>query len=57
MENLGTPQRDLHALTRVLNRIEPPAARKLVIMSKRERGQITDRETEQLIHLCGVVSA
>jgi hypothetical protein len=44
-------------LVRVLNRIEDPAARKIVIMSKRERGEITDEETEQLIKQCGVVQA
>jgi hypothetical protein len=49
--------RDLQPLIRILNRIEDPSARKLVIMSKRERRQITDRETERLIQLCGVVDA
>jgi hypothetical protein len=49
--------RDLSTLVRVLNRIEDLAARKIVIMSKRERGEITDEETERLIQLCGVVHA
>lgn len=49
--------RDLEPLVRVLNRIEDPSARKIVIMSKRERGQITDAETSELIRLCEVVNA
>ena len=49
--------RDLSTLVRVLNRIEDPSARKIVIMSKRERGMITDAETSELIRLCDVVHA
>lgn len=49
--------RDLEALARVLNRIEDPSARKIVIMSKWERRQITDAECEELIQLCDVVNA
>lgn len=49
--------RDLSSLVRTLNRIEDPSARKICIMLKRERGEITDGETEQLIKLCGVKHA
>lgn len=49
--------RDLEPLANVLNRIDDPAARKLVILSKRDRRQITERECEQLIQMCGVVEA
>lgn len=49
--------RDLSTLARVLNRIDDPAARKIVIMGKRERGEITDAETERLIQLCNVRNA
>jgi hypothetical protein len=55
--SIESSMRDLQPLIRILNRIEDPSARKLVIMSKRERRQITDRETERLIQLCGVVDA
>lgn len=50
-------KRDLVLMARVLNRIECPSTRKLVIMSKRERRQITDAEAEQLIRLCEVEAA
>lgn len=49
--------RDMTQLAAVLNRIDCSSARKAVIMSKRERRQITDRECERLIQLCGVVNA
>jgi hypothetical protein len=49
--------RNLSPLARVLNRIEDPSARKLVIMSKREHSEITDAECAQLIQLCGVRDA
>lgn len=49
--------RDLSPLARVLNRIEDPAARKIVIMSKLERRMITGEECERLIQLCRVESA
>lgn len=49
--------RDLEPLANVLNRIDDPVARKLVILSKRDRRQITDRECERLIQMCGVVEA
>lgn len=49
--------RDLSPLARVLNRIESPGARKIVIMSKRESREITDDECERLIQLCNVVDA
>lgn len=46
--------RDLSPLVRVLNRIADPAARKSVIMSKWERGEIAPDEVENLIRLCGL---
>lgn len=49
--------RDISPLARVLNRIECPSARKIVIMSKWERGQLTADEAERLIRLCGVRNA
>lgn len=44
-------------LERVLLRIEDPAARKIVIMAKRQRGEITDNETEHLIRAGGLEAA
>jgi hypothetical protein len=49
--------RNLSMLARVLNRIEDPSARKIVILSKRERREITDQEAERLIRLCEVEAA
>jgi hypothetical protein len=49
--------RDLASFARVLNRIDDAAARKIVIMSKRDRNEITDAECERLIQLCGVRNA
>ena len=49
--------RNLSPFARVLNRIEDPSARKLVIMSKWERKQLTSDEAERLIQLCGVRNA
>ena len=49
--------RDLSPFARVLNRIEDPSARKIVIMSKRERNEITDAECELLIQLFGLADA
>lgn len=49
--------RDLSPLARVLNRIDDPSARKLVIMSKWERRELTNDETERLIRLCNVEAA
>jgi hypothetical protein len=45
------------SLSRALKHIDDPVARKLVILSKRDRRQITDRECERLIQMCGVVEA
>lgn len=52
-----TLSRDMTTLARVLNRIADPSARKLVIMGKYQRGEITDAETAELIELCGVRNA
>lgn len=41
----------------ILMQIEDPVARKIVIMAKRQRGELTERQAERLIRLCGVVSA
>lgn len=49
--------RDLNTLARVLNCIDDPSARKAVIMSKRERNQLTDFETRWLIQMCEVETA
>lgn len=46
-------QRDLSTVAAIMNRIEDPAARKVVILNKLERGVITDEECAALIELCG----
>jgi hypothetical protein len=53
----GAVTRDLSPLARVLNRVECPSARKIVIMSKWERKQLTNEEAERLIQLCGLEHA
>jgi hypothetical protein len=42
---------------RALARIDCPTARKLVVMSKWERGELSASEAERLIHKLGLVSA
>jgi hypothetical protein len=49
--------RDLSTLTRVLNRIDDPSARKTVIMSKWQRGELTPCEAERLIRAGGLEAA
>jgi hypothetical protein len=49
--------RDLSTLVRILNRVECPSARKTLVMSKWERGQITGNEAARLIRLCGLEAA
>lgn len=49
--------RDLSPLAHVLNRIADPAARKAVIMSKWERGQLSPAEAERLICKMGLKDA
>jgi hypothetical protein len=53
MENLGT----LQPLARALNRIDDPTARKIVIMSKWQRGELTACEAERLIRAGGLEAA
>jgi hypothetical protein len=48
---------DLLSLGRVLRHIDDRSARKIVIMSKRERNEITDAECELLIQLFGLADA
>jgi hypothetical protein len=45
------------ALERALARIDDPSARKIVIMSKWSRGEITDEEAERLIRDGGLESS
>jgi hypothetical protein len=47
----------LPRLRRMLAQIEDPAARKIVIMAKRQRGELTDEETERLIRDGGLADA
>lgn len=47
----------MNAFQRILARIDDPAARKIIIMAKRERGELTDAQTDQLIQLCHVRNA
>lgn len=49
--------RDLTPLVRVLKRISDPSARKSVIMSKWERGELSEFEAERLIRRLGLVNA
>jgi hypothetical protein len=44
----------MSGLAKALSRIEDPAARKIVIMSKWERGEITAKEAERLIRELGL---
>lgn len=46
-----------YSLERALARIDDPASRKLVIMAKRQRGEISDFECERLIRRVGLVNA
>lgn len=47
----------LESSMRYLHRIDDLSARKIIIMSKRERGEITDEQTERLIREHGLVNA
>jgi hypothetical protein len=47
----------MSGLVKALSRIEDPAARKIVIMSKWERGEITAKEAERLIRELGLGAA
>lgn len=47
----------MEQLTKILGHIDDPAVRKIVIMAKRERGELTDAQTEQLIRLGGLADA
>lgn len=42
---------------RIFNHIEDPISRKLTIIAKRERGELTDLETRELIRRCDLVNA
>jgi hypothetical protein len=42
---------------RVFNHIEDPVARKLTIIAKHDRGELTDLETRELIRRCDLVTA
>jgi hypothetical protein len=53
MENLGT----LQPLARALNRIDGPSARKIVIMSKWQRGELCAADAGRLIRLCQLEGA
>jgi hypothetical protein len=45
------------AWRRVFNQIEDPISRKLTILAKRDRGELTDAETQDLINRCDVLAA
>lgn len=47
----------MEQLTRILGHIDDPSARKIVIMAKHERGELTDAQTEQLIRFGGLAGA
>lgn len=58
--SMGAPSkldRDLSHLQRVLMRIEDPSARKILIMSWWERGEITPEQAELLIRENGLEAA
>lgn len=55
--SIESSMRSLQPLADVLNRIEDPATRKIVIMSKRKRGDLSDTETEWLIRRLGLEAA
>ena len=42
---------------RILDQIEDPSVKKLIVMRWRERGEISDSETERLIRDNGLASA
>lgn len=44
-------------LERVLSRIEDPSARKIVIMAKWEKGELSEFEAARLIRKLGLVNA
>lgn len=48
---------DIQRLKRTLLRIDDPSARKIVIMSKWERGQLTNEEAHGLIVELGLEAA
>jgi hypothetical protein len=52
---IRSPRRE--ALKRVLLRIKDPSARKIVIMSKWQRGEIAPEEAEALIRELGLKEA
>lgn len=47
----------MNALVKTLKRIQDPSARKTVIMSKWQRGEITSDEAERLIRELGLKEA
>lgn len=47
----------IEALERALKRIEDPSARKIVVMAKWERGELTRLQTRRLIRKLGLVNA
>lgn len=51
------PMTNIGSLKNALLRIDDPSARKIVIMSKWERGEISPREAERLIQEGGLANA
>jgi hypothetical protein len=49
-------KRSVNALERALNRIGEPTVRKIVVMSKWERGELSADEARHLIRVCGLES-
>lgn len=47
----------MSAFQRILGRIDDLSARKIVIMAKHERGELTGAQTEQLIRFGGLADA
>lgn len=54
---IAVPMKNIGPLKNLLSRIADPSARKIVIMSKWERGELSGAQAEGLIHDLGLVSA
>lgn len=54
---IASIESSMEQLERVLSQIDDPSARKIVVMSKWQRGEIVRAQAEQLIRHLGLVNA
>lgn len=54
---IAVPMKNIGPLQNALSHIADPSARKLVIMSKYERGELTANDAQRLIREGGLVNA